>query len=530
MLPSQSLAIITTMWRLWVQKARDSRWGTAAASLLLTIGYVVFGRLAFEVSVEHDNVTSVMFAPEGIALAFCILFGRRVTWGVLLGQSILSIWTGPSVLGGALIGAVNSLECMLGAALFQRWRISPRFDSPRDVGLFAVLVFLVLQPLSATGGVAAMWWLGTIPSGWMPDNWDALLVHGAQRQLTDVSQIPEAWTHWWIGNSVGQLLVTPLLLAWAAADTGTGRRRRADRTDLVVSAVTIAVSGVLMAVLPIDPLLILGMTYPLVIWVGLRRGLRGVTSANALIAPAVFWAATTANNLLAKISLPGRLATVGLFVATTWCIFSMMLFSLLEQRRRMAEKLEMLARQDPLVPLANRRYFVEQLTNRIASAAADRTPLAAVVFDVDNFKQVNDQYGHTLGDRILTAIATTCQSLIRPDDLAARIGGEEFAVLLSGTDADGAEQFGERLRSAVAALAVEGRQVTVSVGVSVLHADDSLDDFLNRADAALYTAKRAGRNRVVVAEFSNVPGTLRHARINPFLPTVAPLTEQPRQP
>ena len=95
-----------------------------------------------------------------------------------------------------MIGTINSLECMLGAALFARWRISPRFDSPRDVGLFAVLVFLVLQPLSATGGVAAMWWLGTIPSGWMPDNWDALLVHGAQRQLTDVSQIPEAWTHW----------------------------------------------------------------------------------------------------------------------------------------------------------------------------------------------------------------------------------------------------------------------------------------------------------------------------------------------
>ncbi|WP_370063663.1 diguanylate cyclase [Mycobacterium sp. MAA66] len=490
------------MWRLSVERRRGSRSGIALATALLAIGYVVFGRLAFAVSVEHDNVTSVMFVPEGIALAFCVLFGRRVTWGVLLGQTILSVWTGPSVLGGALIGAINSLECMLGAALFTRWRISPRFDTPRDVGLFAVLVFLVLQPLSATGGVAAMWWLGSIPSGWMPDKWDSLLVHGAQRQLTSLDQIPEAWTHWWIGNSVGQILVTPLLLAWAAT---TVRYRSTDRTDLVLSVTTIVVSAVLVAVLPIDPLLILGMTYPLVIWLGLRRGLRGVTTANALIAPAVFWAATTANDLFSKVSLAGRLATVGLFVATTWCVFSMMLFSLLEQRRRLAEQLELLARQDPLVPLVNRRYFVERLESLLVRAAADGTPLAAVVFDVDHFKRVNDEYGHIVGDRTLMAIATTCQSLTADDDLAARIGGEEFAVLLVGADAGTAERFGDRLRSAVAGLALGDVHVTVSVGVSVLEAGDSLDDFLNRADAALYAAKRAGRDRVVVAEVPALP-------------------------
>lgn len=489
------------MWLPQVERIRSSSTATVWAALILAISYVALGRLTFAVSVEHSNVTSVVFAPEGVALAFCILFGRRVAWGVLLGQTVLSIWSGPSVLGGAAIGLVNTLECALGATLFERWRISPRFARPRDVALFVALVFLVLQPISATGGVSALWLIGVTPTDWIPSTWESLWIHGIQRPIADAGQIPQAWMHWWIGNSVGQILIAPLLLAWATKGTS---RRPSTRSDLYVSALAIGLTGTLATVLPIHPLLMLGVTYPLLVWIGLRRGLRGVTTANVLITAAVTWAGASGNGFLSHLSVSDRLAYVGFFVATA-CIFSLMLFAMFEERRLLVDRLHDLARRDSLVPLANRRHFVERLQHLLTHAAIGERPVAAVLFDIDHFKRINDRNGHAAGDQVLIAVADTCNALVRASDLAARIGGEEFAIILPDTDLPGARRFADRLRDAVAAQHVTDRSggpidaVTISVGVAAWRGD-SLDAFLNRADDALYDAKRRGRDQVAVRD------------------------------
>ncbi|MET4431823.1 diguanylate cyclase [Mycolicibacterium sp. 624] len=489
------------MWIPAVERIRSSRRATAGAAMVLALSYVLLGRLTFSVSVEHSNVTSVVFAPEGIALAFCILFGPRVAWGVFLGQTILSIWTGPSVLGGAGIGLVNSLEGILGAALFARWRISPQFARPRDVALFVALVFLILQPISATAGVSVLWGVGVTPANWIPSGWDAMWIHGIQRPISDPSQLPSAWVHWWIGNSLGQILVAPLLLAWATKGTW---RRPDSRGDLLASALVIGLTGIAATVLPIHPVLVLGVTFPLLVLIGLRRGLRGVTTANVVITPAVLWAGTSAKRFLDQVSVPDRLAYVGFFVATAFILFSLMLFSMFEERRLLVERLARLARQDSLVPLDNRRHFVEQLEPLIQQATARGSPLAAITFDIDHFKLINDTNGHAAGDRVLIAVANTCKALLRDTDIAARIGGEEFAIVLPDTDIADAQRFADGLRSAIAVQhlvasdATVAAAITISVGVAALQPGDSLDDFLNRADAALYDAKRGGRDMVVV--------------------------------
>jgi diguanylate cyclase (GGDEF)-like protein len=491
------------MWIPAVERIRSSRRATAVAAMVLAISYVLLGRLTFAVSVEHSNVTSVIFAPEGIALAFCILFGRRVAWGVFLGQTVLSIWTGPSVLGGAGIGLVNSLEGVLGAALFARWQISPQFARPRDVALFVGLVFLILQPISATAGVSVLWGVGVTPTDWLPSGWDAFWVHGIQRPISDPSQLPSAWVHWWIGNSVGQILVAPLLLAWATPGTW---RRPGTRDDLLASALIIGLTGIAATVLPIHPVLVLGVTCPLLVLIGLRRGLRGVTTANVIITPAVLWAGTFAKKFLDHLSVPDRLAYVGFFVSTAFILFSLMLFSMFEERRLLVDRLARLARQDSLVPLDNRRHFVERLERLIQQAAADGSPLAAITFDIDHFKHINDSNGHAAGDRVLIAVANTCNALLGDTDIAARTGGEEFAIVLPDTDLPRAQRFADRLRNAIADQHVMDPHttgavaITVSIGVAALQSGDSLDDFLNRADDALYDAKRGGRDRVVVSQ------------------------------
>jgi diguanylate cyclase (GGDEF)-like protein len=125
------------------------------------------------------------------------------------------------------------------------------------------------------------------------------------------------------------------------------------------------------------------------------------------------------------------------------------------------------------------------------------------MLDLDRFKEVNDCYGHGVGDEVLCRITDICHQMLREPDVLCRIGGEEFALLAPGTDILAARQLGERLRAAIADHEPDysrpGRSVTVSVGLSAfLPGDDYMEEVMNRADNALYEAKRAGRNQVLV--------------------------------
>jgi two-component system cell cycle response regulator len=157
---------------------------------------------------------------------------------------------------------------------------------------------------------------------------------------------------------------------------------------------------------------------------------------------------------------------------------------------------------DALTGLYNRRYLESHLAQLIAHAVNRGRLVSVLTLDVDFFKSVNDTYGHDAGDRVLQEMAGRLRASIRSTDLACRTGGEEFVVVLSGTDLHTAERVGERVRKLVAAkpfLVAPGchLSVTVSLGVaSLLSVEDAPGDLLKRADQALYRAKREGRNRV----------------------------------
>ncbi len=152
---------------------------------------------------------------------------------------------------------------------------------------------------------------------------------------------------------------------------------------------------------------------------------------------------------------------------------------------------------DFLTGLANRRLFSIQGEMEYDRARRYGHPLSLVLLDVDHFKQVNDTWGHAFGDRVLRRLAEHCQSESRTSDLVVRLGGEEFAILLVETPINEASKIAERLRLAQMKDALEGREITVSLGISELLPDDrGIEDMLQRADAAMYRAKEAGRNRI----------------------------------
>ena len=183
----------------------------------------------------------------------------------------------------------------------------------------------------------------------------------------------------------------------------------------------------------------------------------------------------------------------------------MALFELHAKERALKEskdELETLATTDELTGLHNRRSLMSRLRFEVARTRRFRTPLSAVMVDVDHFKNVNDEFGHQLGDEVLAAIGRLVRENVRVIDVAGRYGGEELCILLPNTPPEGARKFAETLRSRIEAQ-VHGAgartvAVTASLGVgSFNHMDiDDAEMLLKQADAALYRAKARGRNRV----------------------------------
>ncbi len=167
------------------------------------------------------------------------------------------------------------------------------------------------------------------------------------------------------------------------------------------------------------------------------------------------------------------------------------------------ERERQLARTDALTGLNNRRHFVDLAEHELVSARRYHRPISLCLFDIDHFKQVNDRWGHSLGDEILKHVADIARAHLREADVLGRYGGEEFAVLLPDNGAQPARVVAERIRQTIADHDIETGtgpiRVTISLGIAELGpAEDTLSALIHRADQAMYAAKRAGRNQTVV--------------------------------
>ena len=174
------------------------------------------------------------------------------------------------------------------------------------------------------------------------------------------------------------------------------------------------------------------------------------------------------------------------------------LIAMLASFRRLKAAAEFNAAYDGLTTLANRRSAYDSATAMIARARRTGTPMSVLMFDLDRFKQINDSYGHAAGDEVLRSVAGTVRATVRDSDLSARLGGEEFAVLLPDADLQDARLVAERLRAQLRARTIPaiGSSVTASFGVAQLHPADTAESLLHRADQAMYRAKALGRDQV----------------------------------
>jgi len=182
--------------------------------------------------------------------------------------------------------------------------------------------------------------------------------------------------------------------------------------------------------------------------------------------------------------------------------------SITRELRQLLAREELLARTDGLTGLCNHRHFFELATREFHVAVRYRRPLAFIMFDMDNFKQINDALGHAVGDKMLMTVAQTASAQVRASDVLARYGGDEFIVMLPHTSVRQAFPVAERIRASVAAILVDALcddkaplAVTLSIGIAETRldpVDENVECVIQRADKALYAAKQSGRNRTVV--------------------------------
>jgi two-component system cell cycle response regulator len=180
--------------------------------------------------------------------------------------------------------------------------------------------------------------------------------------------------------------------------------------------------------------------------------------------------------------------------------------SLQDNLKEQNHKLEELSNTDPLTQLANRRFLMQFLEREFPRSERGHHQLSLVMADIDHFKKINDTYGHQQGDLVLKAVAGTFLKELREYDLAARFGGEEFALVLPETDLKDATRVATRIREVIAAMSFEEPlqelKMTISLGVVTCPTKEvtNINDLIRIADDALYTAKREGRNRVIIAD------------------------------
>lgn len=197
--------------------------------------------------------------------------------------------------------------------------------------------------------------------------------------------------------------------------------------------------------------------------------------------------------------LDRRLALVATILTALVLMVGTVLFVALLRLERHSNALHYLAMTDDLTQLYNRRQWLDQAPHLLALRRPADSPVALMLLDLDNFKRINDGYGHPTGDKVLKSFGEMLKRVARRSDLAARLGGDEFALLMPQADARNAETVGERIRHETEHFDLTqpaaGANLTVSIGIAVSsHADDDFSTLYRRADQALYQAKHQGRN------------------------------------
>jgi diguanylate cyclase (GGDEF)-like protein len=480
------------------QGLRRGLWG-AASKVLLILGvaaaYYLAARFGLGLQLVRGQVTP-LWPPTGVALVCLLLLGGRIWPGITLGALLVNAPIGPSVSAVVAIAIGNTLAPLCAYWLLRRVGFRTELDRLRD-GLWLVsLGALTAMLVSATIGTVALLAADAIPA----------------------SNFWSVWSVWWTGDAMGVLVIAPLLLFLRTA-----RWPRGVSVSWWVEAVAVLVSAVIVTeAVTRAPLTLLFLIFPVVIWAALRFQMGGATLCVLIASVLTIQAATVGSGQFAGRDLLAKMITLQLFngsLALTGLLLAVItierdtayqglkrafrqLADAVTAREALQHQLAHQALHDPLTGLPNRIVLGERL--EWALGRADGDTQSVLLIDLDQFKDINDSFGHHAGDDILVDVSRRLLTAAPDDAVVARLGGDEFAILVEAVpDQRQALAQAERIVEAIRRpYVLDGHQMFLSTSIGLVTIEPgqrpmSPTDALRDADFALYAAKEAGKDRVV---------------------------------
>jgi len=443
--------------------------------VVLAAVYFVAGKLGLRLAYVNASATAV-WPCTGIALAAFLILGYRAWPAILAGAFLVNLTTAGTFATSIGLAIGNTLEGVVGCFLVNRFAAGRQvFERAQDIFKFAFLAAIVSTAVSATVGVTTLAVAGFA-------SWN---LYGP------------IWLTWWLGDAVGALVFTPLVLLWWENPRLHWTRKQV--MELFFLFAGLFLTGWIVFLGPFhDTLKNYPLEYlcvPFLIWAAFRFGRRKAATVIAFLAAIATWGTTHGFGPFSQESQNTSLILLQTFIGIM-AITTLALAAEVTEHNRADQYVRQLAVTDSLTGLANHRRLLDALDAEIKRHDRTERPFAVVLLDLDGLKIINDTYGHLVGTDAICRLANILRIHSRAVDTAARYGGDEFALVLPETESHAAQRVADRIAER---LRTDGDEppVTVSTGIAVYpHDGKTIEQLLAAADHALYQEKGSSKRKL----------------------------------
>lgn len=483
-------------------RARETFW--------VALLYVLLARISQCFAIDPGNVTPI-WIPSGVMLALILYKGSNIWPGIFLGAFLGNIWAYLSfesiysvtfALSAAGLNGLGDTLGIAGAAYLLKKKLPDRqpVTSLRNLFWFISIAAVAGPLVSALFGVGGLFVFSFLES----------------------PQLLTVFLTWFVGGSTGALIYTPVILAWLYPINKDTQCSRPLSIGCIIYTLTITSLSFDLFQINQYVFYTLLMGLPALFYLIFSYSQRLTFSIQfCVVSIAVLATAfdmgpfsnSDANTSLIKLQLFSSIFSLVIYVLAIFSLEKAQIKASLERRKN---ELEKLYRLDALTQLWNRYRIQENLEIELSRFRREKRPFGIALIDIDDFKHVNDDFGHLEGDKVLVDISTLIKNQIRESDLLGRWGGEEFIIIVSDTTIQSLNIFAEKIRLSVSEHQFSvPRKITVSIGLSVSHINDTELLILDRADEALYKAKKMDKDCVQSMETEDIENDNRPLKKKP---------------